>query len=396
MLLCRCCGHNNSIKYLDLGEQPLANSYHKGEELKTYPLEVMLCQTCFLSYLSVVVDPDEMFRNYLYVSGTTHTLRKHWEELAADAVSRVGVGKVLDIACNDGAGLEQFKKLGCEVLGVDPALNLRELSKARGIEVVVDYWREGLISDDSFDVITAANVFAHVHDVRSFLEAAKKAIKTSGLIIIEFPYCKQTIEELQFDQVYHEHLSYFLVNPIYRLIENMNLRIVDILQTPIHGGSIRFFITKDQSKEHADIVFEMIRQEFDADLLSSSTYLAKAAQFSINMDKLAFVISDLRKKGNKVIGFGAAAKGNTTLNCAKLDLDYIVDDNSLKWDYMTPGRNIPIKSPAVLETEKEPLYIVILSWNFTEEICRKIRQRREGVGDSYAISYVPEVKIAKL
>src|SRR5258705_9897564 len=239
---CRCCKQKNLLLYLNLGKQPLANSYHKGEKLPNIPLEVMLCKNCFHNQLSVVVDPDSMFRNYLYVSGTTDTFKNHTKQLAKDAVARIKSKKihVLDIACNDGTQLEYFREFKCDVMGVDPAENLRPITEKKKIPVIVDYWTKKVANTLSkqFDIITGTNVFAHVDDLDEFLLASKIALKEKGLLILEFPYADNMVTHNEFDTVYHEHLSYFLVNSFKILVERLGFHILDIRRTPIHGGSI--------------------------------------------------------------------------------------------------------------------------------------------------------------
>ncbi|MEK7533743.1 MAG: class I SAM-dependent methyltransferase [Patescibacteria group bacterium] len=394
---CRCCNENNLFPYLNLGLQPLANSYHKGENLKKYQLKVMLCENCFHSQLSVVVERDLMFKNYLYVSGTTETFRNHLKQLAEDAVSRVGEKlnlDVLDIACNDATLLEYFKKLGCYIQGVDPAENLQLITKKKKIPVEVNYWTQNLARKlrKKFDIITGTNVFAHVDDLDEFLKACKIALKPNGLLILEFPYCNMMIENNEFDTVYHEHLSYFLVNSFKTLIERMNFHIIDLLQTPIHGGSIRFFL-KDGNGEHSNKVYRIIKLEKAKDLLDKAAYKIFSNRIHRNKKDLKNLVKKLKEKKQKMIGYGASAKGNTMLNYFKLDLDYVVDDNPLKWGYFTPGRNIPIRNPNDMKLEKNGLNIVILSWNFSKEILTKIANiRGENRSDRY-ILYIPTVQI---
>jgi len=391
---CRCCKQKNLLLYLDLGKQPLANSYHKGKKTPEIPLEVMLCRNCFHSQLSVVVNPDEMFKNYLYVSGTTATFRKHTEELAKDAVKRIKHKpiRVLDIACNDGTQLEHFRKLGCEVMGVDPAKNLRKITLAKKIPVLVDYWtqKNALSLRKKFDIITATNVFAHVDDIDEFLLASKIVLADDGYLILEFPYADNLISNNEFDTIYHEHLSYFLVNSLKTAVERLGFRIADIIRTPIHGGSIRFFLRVGKAK-HSDKVSRLIQSEKKKGLLNKKSYIAYSRRIKKNKKDMVLLVSKLKKTDKKVIGYGAGAKGNTMLNYFKINLDYIVDDNDLKWGWKTPGRNILIKGPSVLTEEKGNLYIVILSWNFYNEVVKKIKTLRSNAKDT-AILCVPTVR----
>lgn len=398
---CRCCGSTKLHRYLDLGKQPLANSYHKGEDLKEFPLEVDLCTDCFHSQLSIVVDPPLMFKNYLYVSGTTKTFRNHCKELATDAVNYWNSRnpflmldawvppKVLDIACNDGTLLGFFEELGCPVQGVDPAENLREITKKKGIPVEVIYWASGasyVLKDQKFDIITGTNVFAHVDDIGNYLEECLSVMKSDGVIVLEFPYCEDMIGHCEFDTIYHEHLSYFLVNSLMVLAGDKGLGIDRITKVPIHGGSLRVFLRK--GLPHCLDALDMCSQEHRKGLLSQTAYMNFNIQVQQNKSDMKKFIENLKEEGKKVIGYGASAKGNTMLNYFEIDLDYIVDDNEMKWEHLTPGRNIPIKSPEVMAEEDE-LYIVILAWNFFEEIAKKIESIC-GKKHMY-VKYVPEV-----
>lgn len=396
--LCRSCKRKDLLLYLDLGKQPLANSYHKENNLPRYPLEVMLCTNCYHSQLSIVIDPDSMFRDYLYVSGTTQTFRKHCSDLAKDAVSRIKKKSinVLDIACNDGTQLEYFRNLGCSIYGVDPAFNLRKITKQKKIPVLVEYWTKhaALSFKKKFDIITATNVFAHVDDIDQFLKACRLALAKDGIIVIEFPYAKNMVKHNEFDTIYHEHLSYFLVNSFSTLASRLGFQIIDVLETPIHGGSIRFFI-KDHIGRHSSKVEECIKNEGKRGLFKFSTYKRFSESVIKNKNRLEQITKKLRKRNKKIIGYAASAKGNTMLNYVDIDLDYIVDDNSLKWDFKTPGKNIPIVSPHIMKQEKDELYIVILAWNFYKEIAKHIVEIR-GKRQDYCIMYVPNAKILTL
>jgi SAM-dependent methyltransferase len=393
--LCRCCLSNDLLLYLDLGKQPLANSYHKGEKLPTAPLEVMLCRNCFHNQLSVVVDPDAMFKDYLYVSGTTQTFRDHTRELAKDAVKRFKTKNlsVMDIACNDGTQLEFFRDLGCDAYGVDPAKNLRSITRKKKIPVVVDYWTSKIANKfkNKFDIMTGTNVFAHVDDVDEFLTASKIALKDDGLLILEFPYADNMVKHNEFDTVYHEHLSYFLVNSFKTLANRMGFSIVDVLRTSIHGGSIRFFLKKGEHKESIKVK-RLIDDEKNSGLLKEKTYIKYADQVAKNKEQMKKLLDQIKKEKKKIIGYGASAKGNTMLNYFKINFSYVVDDNDLKQGYLTPGRNILIKNPAVLAEEKEDFYIVILAWNFYNEIASRIKRIRKNKKDK-AIVYVPKVEV---
>jgi len=359
----------------------------------------MLCKNCFHSQLSIVVDPELMFENYLYVSGTTETFRKHCEDLAVDAVKRFSRKKlsVLDIACNDGTQLEFFRSLNCEILGVDPAKNLRKITLEKNIPVIVDYWSKALAKKirKKFDIITGTNVFAHVDNIMDFLLACKEVLNENGYIILEFPYCDKMIKNNEFDTVYHEHLSYFLVNSFFTLIDKAGLTITDIIQTPIHGGSIRFFLSSKRSKA-SDKTKKLIDLEKKSGLLNLITYQKFTERVNLNKKTFKNKLKELKKTGKRIVGYGASAKGNTMLNYFKANLEYIVDDNPLKWDYLTPGRDILIVSPERFSKDPVNLAIVILSWNFYAEIKKKIKKLRPKTKADLCILYVPTVSVNKL
>lgn len=386
VLKCRCCESEKLTHYLNLGDQPLANSYHHGEELPVFPLRVNYCQDCWHSQLSCVVDPAIMFKHYLYVSGTSATFRNHCRAIAQDAFLRLGKSnpKVLDIACNDGTLLSYFQELGCHIHGIDPAENLREITKDKGIPVTVGFWGKDTDLNKKFDIITATNVLAHVDDPFGFLEACDKHLEDTGTVILEFPYCKSMLENAEFDTIYHEHLSYFLASPFAHLVERTKLFIADILLTPIHGGSVRFFLKKGLTGHGANAL-KLI--EGEKNLLKQETFIEFARRNEVQKATLHKLLGELKDK--RVVGYGASAKGNTMLNAFGVDLDYIVDDNPMKWGYLTPGRNIEIRDPNVLKDEDEP-YILLLAWNFAAEIKSNVMKIRDN-RSCYFIKYVPEV-----
>lgn len=401
---CRACGAEGLIGTLDLGTQPHANAYHKGNRPQPrYPLQLEHCPRCWHGQLSVTVDPERMFREYLYVSGTTATYRAHLSALAESALQRLQLAgrrpRVLDIACNDGSLLQCFRRRGCEVVGVDPALNLRELTRRKRIPVITEMWgpetaRQVFDQGGPVDLVTAANVLAHVDDPCAFLVACREVLRPGGRVIVEFPYGKETIARGEFDQVYHEHLSYFLARSFQRLATRAGYQVEGALETPIHGGAIRFVLVdaEGQRPQHAPVLEALVADEQARGLYDPETYCAFARGVEERGEQLRRLLERARGAGRRVIGYGASAKGNTMLNTWGLSLEYVVDDNPLKWGHLTPGRDVPIVSPEVLELEGEPLLIVLLAWNFAAEIERRVVARR-GVraGDGFA-TYVPDVR----
>jgi SAM-dependent methyltransferase len=352
----------------------------------------MVCRRCFHNQLSVVVDPDLMFRHYLYVSGTSRTFREHFADLAREALFWVTPRprRVLDLACNDGTLLEAFHREGCEVHGVDPASNLAAIAASKGINVTEGYWPEVRHRvAGRFDVITATNVLAHVADPAAFLAAALDSLTDHGLVIIELPYCRELILHCEWDTIYHEHLSYFLVSPLIGLVESLEARIVQARPVPIHGGSLRLAIRR-AGGSHCPEVRSLANSERERGLLEMRTYKRFAEQVTEKCRQLQKLVERLHESGKRVVGYGASAKGNTLLNHCPSPLAYIVDDSPMKHGYLTPGQHIPICSPKILLDEGRELYVLLLAWNFASEITQNLRTWRPGRGD-HVIYYVPQV-----
>ncbi len=389
---CRCCDSTNLEQVLDLGQQPLANSYTtEPKGLDTYPLELMVCRDCFHNQLSIVVDPDEMFRHYLYVSGTSRTLRVHFEELAEEACERANLGspRVLELASNDGTLLEAFRNRGGRVVGVDPAANLVQIAREKDFGIVAGYWPA--VADlvyGPFDIITACNVLAHVDSPRDFLSAALAKLDEDGEIIVEVPYCKEMILDCEFDTVYHEHLSYFLVGPLLELLESIGAYAADIKTVPIHGGSLRVAIRRG-GPLHCNRALLMAEAERIDGLYEMATYVTFRERVLNNTRSLRELVWKLVSEGQKVIGYGASAKGNTLLNYTVLPLSYIVDDNPLKHGYYTPGQKIRICGLSEVEADAQSLNVVLLAWNFAKEIKENWNKTRRH--DDHYIQYVPTV-----
>jgi SAM-dependent methyltransferase len=379
---------------LDLGRQPLANSYTREPvALPTYPLELMVCGACFHSQLSGVVNPDLLFRHYLYVSGTSRTLRAHFADLARQALQwvRPRQRRVLDLACNDGTLLEAFRREGCAAWGVDPARNLVSLAKAKGLNVAEGYWpdvRGEVEAEGPFDIITATNVLAHVADPRSFLAAALDCLTDEGAVVLEFPYCGEMVRRREWDTIYHEHLSYFLAGPFLCLAEGLDAAVTQARLLPVHGGSLRLALRR--GSRHCAEILALAETERAYGLRDLSTYQEFARRVETICHDLREHLQSLVAAGRRVIGYGASAKGNTLLNHCPVPLAYIVDDNPLKHGYLTPGQQIPIRHPDEVLAEGPELHVLLLAWNFTREIVQNLRAWRPGRGDR-VIRYVPEV-----
>jgi len=300
--------------------------------------------------------------------------------------------KVLDIASNDGTLLSLFKDRGCEVCGVDPATNLKSLAEAKGVPTICSFWDIPLANTlkKEFDIITAFNVFAHVDDIESFIQACSIALRDDGMVILEFAYAKPLIDNFEFDTIYHEHLSYFTAHSFGKFIQHTDFYIFDAELVPVHGGSIRFCLKKKPGQDCGQLA-DIMNQE--SDLYSIKKYEDFSYQVRKNKKDIREIISDFRNSNQKVIGFGASAKGNTMINYFDIDLDYVVDDTPNKQGKMIAGKNIEILKPEVLADEYRP-NIIILAWNFYDEILSRIKEIR--LNKPYKIvKYVPQAEVIR-
>lgn len=388
---CRCCDGTALRLFLDLKSQPLANNYQAdGADLPTAPLAVNFCPDCFHSQLSVVVEPDAMFRDYLYVSGTTATLRDYFARFAADVSRRHGgPGRVLDIGCNDGSQLAAFAGLGWRTVGVDPAQNLSDRARLVADETHCAYWGDAAASAiaGSFDAIVAQNVFAHVDDAVGFLASCKRVMTDDTRLYIQTSQADM-YKRHEFDTIYHEHVSFFCAHSLKTVAARVGLTVQDVFKDPIHGTSYIFVLGKKATGSRAiDALIAAEAQEGRHDWATYEAFGARARQIVASLRD--FVASQTVP----VVGYGAAAKGNTLLNFGAIDLDWIVDDNPLKIGLRTPGRSTAIRGPESLDEAGDELVIVPLAWNFFDEIKQRVRQRRPEGRDLF-VQYFPEMTVS--
>lgn len=392
---CLCCDSLNMKMILDLGKQPLANSYHNEERLKKYPLQLNLCEKCFHLQLSHAVNPNLMFKNYLYVSGTSNTLRKYFDDFSDIVLNyNMKAKNILDIACNDGSQLDSFKKRNLKTYGIDPASNLYEISSNKGHNIVLDYFNADsikLLNESKFDIITAQNVFAHNTYPLKFLKLCKKILSKKGNLFIQTSQSNM-IQNNEFDTIYHEHISFFNVLSMSILVERSGLYLNDVFKTDVHGTSFVFVISKNN--KISDRVNEEMKKFKDLKLNELLTYIDYSNNAKKVTNELKDFLSEYKNKGYKLIGYGAAAKGNTLLNFGHIKLDYILDDNPMKHNLKTPGMNIKIISPNDLISvcKNKPIVFVPLAWNFYDEIKSKIKSIVDKDKNLF-IKYFPKLQI---
>lgn len=393
---CVACGSENLKLTLDLGTQPLANSYKIGPDYwePVFPLAINRCTDCYHVQLTHSVNPDLMFKEYAYVSGTSKTMHEHMEQFAKFSDQFATTKTVLDVGSNDGTQLDYYKKLGYTTIGVDPAENLhREVSKRH--KVYCNYFNQDFLnkhhlSEANFGLITAQNVFAHGPDPLGFLLTAKALMNDETTLIIQTSQANMILNN-EFDTIYHEHISFFNIQSMDKLCKRAGLHLVAVEYMPIHGTSFIFVIRKKDDGRNVDL---LIGEERAKGLYLEETYEKYAKNALDIVEKLVYECEYVRQGmiGWNVVGYGAAAKGMTLINFAKLKLDFIVDDNPLKQGKYTPGMNIPIAPISKLDELKDTTLFVPLAWNFFDEIRAKIKQRRNHKYDRF-LTYFPKVEM---
>lgn len=401
---CRACDGEDLFLFLQLGPTPVPNGFlkahHRHKAEKFYPLDVCFCKSCGLVQLAHVVSPKVMFKNYVYIPSTSKIMRDHFAKLSKDAVKKTGAKKddlVVDVGSNDGTLLKSFHILGMRILGVDPAENLAKKANSEGVETIAELFTNDLAKQIKRNrgkarIITATNVVAHIHDLHDFIEGIKSLLSDDGLLIVEFPYLVDLIENVEFDTIYQEHLSYFSVTPLDRLTKKHGVSLADVKRLPVHGGSIRVYISK-LMKSSSNRVKRLLNLEESKGLLNVDTYLNFRRKVDRVRHELVQLLWGLRLKGKKIVGYGASAKGNITLNYCRIGpetLDYIVDSIPYKHNKFTPGMHIPIYPEQKL-LEDQPDYALLLAWNFADEIIEKQTEYRKKGGKF--ILMLPEVRI---
>lgn len=390
---CRACNSSRLMTFLQLGPTPVPNGFleahHRHKAEKFYPLDVCLCQDCGLVQLAHVVSPKVMFKNYVYIPSTSETMRNHFDSLARQAVKKVAAkdeSLVVDIGSNDGTLLKSFRNLKMKTLGIDPAENLAKKANMEGITTICALFTKELASKIKKKygkslIITATNVVAHVHDLHNFLEGIKTLLLDSGLFIAEFPYLIDLIEKVEFDTIYQEHLSYFSITPLEKILKKHDLYLINVKRLSVHGGSIRVFISKSD-KSRSIAVKKLLQYESNKGILDPKTYLRFRRKVDRVRHELVQLLWKLRLKNKQIVGYGASAKGNIILNYCRIGpetLDYIVDSIPYKQGKFTPGMHIPIFPESRLLKDK-PDYTLLLAWNFADEIIKKQNEYRKRGG----------------
>ncbi len=380
---CRVCDSSDLALAVDLGVQPWANHFLRPEEVghePVYPLRLVYCQDCATAQLDYTVPKEVMFSDHTYLSGVTQSLSEHFRQVAQEVDQRFLAGvpgkSVLDIGSNDGTQLKHFKALGYDVLGVESSKTTARLAQAAGIETVNSYFNLelGRRLGRQFHLINAAGVFFHLEELHSVTEGIREALRPDGVFVVQFLYMKRIVENLAFDQIYHEHLLYYNLQTIERLLNRHGLALFDAYLSPIHGGSIIAFATH-AGQRPASSRLDALRQAEDAAGSNElGTYLEFARRIQCMKAENLAVLRAEKIKGHRIFGLGAPVKGNTLLNYFGVGPQYLeclVEKNPLRRGLVSPGMHIPI----VLEDELagQPDLYYVLAWNFKDEILARHR-----------------------
>ena len=380
---CRICKNSSLENVLDLGLQPPANSLTNtaNEDISEAPLELMFCKKCNTVQLSVTVFPGFLFNNYLWVTGTSKGALDYSKFFADQVLSRTDINNpfVIEIASNDGTFLNRFKSRGCKILGVDPASNIAKEAEKKGVPTINKFFNydEALDIKSKFsqaDIVIARNVIPHVKELDSIVKGIAELVSSSGLAVIEFHHSKIILDELHYDSIYHEHLFYFSVETLSYVFEPYGLKPFDCFQSPISGGSLVLFLSKENIEISNDLK-RIISEEKNSSTNQLDTWQKFALQSKNHAKELSSYIKNIAKS-NKIIAYGASARSSTLLNYCDLstkEIECIIDNNPIKQGLFTPGTHIPIISYKQAMPKIKNNTILLLAWNFKEEIINQLR-----------------------
>ena len=370
---CRCCGNTDLKRVISLGYQPLANNLinKKDEKCELYPLEVNYCSKCHNCQLSVAVDPKKMFSNYLYTSSTSKIFRDHFVEAAKKYSKELKLNKkksyIIDVGSNDGVALKPFLNLGFKkILGIEPAKNLAKLANKNKIKTFNGFLDKQNIKKikKNADLILASNVFAHSDKLKEMAKCMLSLLSKKGTIIIEVQYLLNTLKDLTFDNIYHEHYNYWSLTSLLNFFNQFEAKIYRSEKIDTHGGSIRIYVKKDKAVKIEPSVKKMLKEEEKFGIKDFQTYKKFGEKIYRIKENVLKNIKKLKDKNETIIGYGAPAKATTALNFFGIskEIDFIVEDNKLKHNKFIPGVKIPIKNKSFIKDKKNTL--LVLAWNF--------------------------------
>ena len=385
---CYICEKNDLTEVLDLGNHPpplilLSKNELDDKSEPLFPLKLFFCDNCGLVQLKDAVDPELLFRNYSYTSSASASFKNHLYDFAKYLVNKFSLTKndlVIDIASNDGTLLEGFLPFKIKVLGIEPS-TVAQLAEEKGVTTVNDFFDENVAKTilekwGKAKIITATNVFAHIHKLDSLMKGIKLLLDDDGSFVSENHYLKDLVEKLEYDTIYHEHLRYYGLTQLVTLFEKYGMEVYDVERISTHGGSIRVFSCKKNTHKITSNVLSLLDEEEKMGLTSKQTLFSFADRVSQNKTELLSLLNKLHSEGKKVVGISAPARSCTVLNYCNIDsslLNYITESSSLKIGKYTPGSHIPIKSDSFLNDD-QPDFALLLSWHLQDSIVPKLRQ----------------------
>ncbi len=384
---CRACGSRRVKAFLDLGRMPLAGNFLREAEVgheRRYPLRIFLCHDCSLVQVLDVVSPKVIFHDYHYLSSVTSTLRTHFEQHASELARSLSGTEdpfVVEIGCNDGVLLKPLKDHGLRVLGVEPAENVADVARSRGLNVVTEFFSERLAeriveTDGRATVVVANNVFAHIDDLGGAVRGIAALLRPNGTFVFEVHYLRELLRLMQYDFFYHEHLCYYSLTALVPLLARLGLHVFDVQPIPIHGGSIRVYARRsDAVPAPSRRLASVLARERRERLGSPATFDRFARQVASSATKLRSTLVSLRSKGKTLAGYGAPGRGNTLLCYARIDrkiLGFLVDASPSRYGRFTPGSHIPILPLDAFHADP-PDVALMLAWSYDKEILDKER-----------------------
>lgn len=396
---CRVCLSTDLVEFIDFGKVPIAGAFIDPDIIpnitheKMYPLSLVFCRNCKEVQVLETVPANILYRDYHYFSSTT-PLTKHFTKYAQTMKERFGLGEtstVVEFGSNDGVLQEPFRDLGITVTGVEPSTNVVKLARKKELAVINDYFTPNIAQKlakqiGHADLICANNVFAHIDDIRGTTQAVSYLLKEKGIFVFEVHYLMDMIDELQYDNIYHEHMMYHSVTTLKYLLELYNIKIFDVERIPTHSGSIRVYGTKVPIYSISNVK-ELIALEKQKGLDKEKTFFEFAKTVNNRKTILSNLVETLTASGKRVAGYGAGGRATMQLNFCKLDIDYVIDSSEEKQGRLIPGVHIPIISPRILE-HKPPDYLIIFAYNYAKEIMEKEKNFK-----GHFIIPLPEVKV---
>lgn len=381
--VCRLCSSNDLQDVLDLGEQPPANSLREDlkESVPCAPLKLVHCGRCSAVQLTATVAPSYLFSQYVWVTATSATARAYSETYCTEVLSRAGLKSpfVVEVASNDGTFLKQFKEKGCKILGVDPAKNIATSASNAGIPTLAEFFdvkiAEKILTEHLRpNIVMARNVIPHVKEIHSIVSGMSSLINEDGTVVIEFHYAKIIAEELHYDSIYHEHLFYFSIKSLAALFAQYGLYPFDAFGSPISGGSLVLFFSKQQKQPSTELN-RLTEIEVHSGLNDLSTWQHFGAESRQHAANLKAIVTEYSKK-SALIGYGASARSSTLMNFAGISssqIECVIDRNPIKHGLYTPGTDIPIVSYEEGIQKLDGKHVLLLAWNFEEEIVQDLR-----------------------